>query len=325
MKLNPNKILSCFDDCLVLYKEPRLRPEKGANLIGNAAVWTMVRNEDYFLKLWVSYYEQFVPREHIFIVVDGLDSTLPDGLDGCQILTFPRSEVGEGWDKKRWEFLSSLATMLTRRFEVVVGGDVDELVVLDPQYGNDPINHVLTRTTTNVISPFAIEIIHRVDLEQPLSIEHPVLSQRRYGRINFTYCKPCITRVPINWSIGQHYADYPELTLSDELFLFHLRFLDRDMLIQRQKSRNEIVSDPRGSTVSGVAGYGWQKSYETMENFLISFVQKGPPEETDFRFEWQRRRLKKNWYFDEEKGFWFHDPLHNRRTYTLPERFCRLF
>jgi hypothetical protein len=294
-------------------------------MTGQAAAWTMVRNDDFFLKLWVDYYSQVLPRNQLFILVDGADSTLPSGIEGCQIITFPKSVMEEGWDRKRWNFLSSFSSSLATRFDVVLGGDVDELIVLDPETGRNPIQHILEHTQTDVISPFAIEIIHRLDLEEPLDPTRPILSQRRFGRINATYCKPCIHRVPIKWSIGQHYSDRPELALSKHLFLFHLRYIDKEMLLSRQNQRLSRISDGSGHLVTGAAGEGWQHSVGGMENFLQSFVDKGQPEETDFKFEWQRDRIMRSWEFDPASGFWRHQRLHNRRTYTLPDCFADCF
>lgn len=290
----------------------------------NVAVWTMIRNEDYFLKLWISYYGQFVPRENMFIIVDGADSTLPDGLEGCQIITFPKGKVGPGWDKRRWEFLSHFASALTARFDLVVGGDVDELIVLDPQFGEDPFAHILADTTAPVISPFAIELVHRVDLEAPLDQSRPILAQRAFGRINMWYSKPCIIRAPIRWSLGQHFSTHPELHLSQKLFLFHLRYLDHDMLLRRQKLRMAHVSDADGAVVSGVAGVGWQQEASEISDFLHSFVTHGPPVETNFAFGPLRKRMYRGW----EKGrggFWKHARVHRMTTYRIPERFRTAF
>jgi hypothetical protein len=290
----------------------------------NVAVWTMVRNEDYFLRLWVSYYAQFVPRENMFILLDGADSTLPDGLEGCQIVTFPKGDVGPGWDKKRWDFLSQFASALTTRFDLVVGGDVDELIVLDPQIGDDPIAHILADTTAPVISPFAIELVHRIDQEHPLDQNHPVLAQRAFGRINMWYSKPCIIRAPIRWSLGQHFSTHPELHLSRDLYLFHLRFVDHDMLVRRQKLRMAHVSNTDGAVMRGVAGVGWQQEASEISDFLHSFVAHGPPFETSFGFGPLRKRMQREWGKG-RGGFGKHACVHRMTTYRIPDRFRTVF
>jgi len=284
----------------------------------------MVRNEDFFLRLWVKYYTQFVPRENMFILVDGPESALPDGLEGCQIITFPQGAVGPGWDVRRWNFLSQFASALTTRFDLVVGGDVDEIIVLDPQVGDDPFAHVLCETTAPVISPFAIEVVHRVDLEGELDQSRPVLAQRAFGRVNMWYSKPCIIRTPVQWGLGQHFSTHPELHLSPTLYNFHLRFVDYDMLMHRQESRVAHVSNADGKVVKGVAGAGWQQETSDVGDFLHSFVTHGPPQESNFAFGPLRRRMYRAWA-QGRGGYWRHARVHRMTTYRIPKRFRTAF
>ncbi len=293
-------------------------------MIKDAAIWTMIRNEDFFLRTWVDYYSRFVPRENLFILVDGHDSFLPDSVQGCQIITFPRSDPKPGWDNQRWTFLSHFASSLTTRFELVIGGDVDELIVLDPTYGNDPLQYLLNETDAPVISPFAIEIVHRVDLEKKLDTSKKILSQRSFGRINTWYCKPSIIRIPIRWGLGQHFSDHPVLHLSDALYNFHLRYVDHDMLVERQEKRFQHVTDSENSLLRGVAGVGWHSDGNDISSYLKSFVEHGPPKQGNFAFRPLRRKMKKDWHLA-KSGLWRHARVHRMTTHVIPERFNGTF
>lgn len=285
----------------------------------------MVRDEVFFLQKWIDYYSRFVPRENLYILVDGPDSTLPEDTQGCQIITFPKSQPGRHWDRSRWRFLSQFAGALTHRFDVVIGGDVDELIALDPDLGGDPIAYIAEQTTEDVISPFAIEIVHRVDLETPLAPTHPILDQRSFGRPNAFYCKPCIIRVPVQWSLGQHYSDYPRLHVSDALFLFHLRFVDRDILLDRQKQRHAHVTDIDSNLIDNAAGAGWAKSVDDIDDQLLEFAQAGPPKADDFLFESHRSRMYRRWRYENKRSVWKHAKFSETETLVIPERFKSLF
>ena len=183
-----------------------------------------------------------------------------------------------------------------------MGGDVDELIVLDPLVGDNPVKHIQQRTSEEVITPFAIEVVHRVDLEPALDASRPVLEQRIHGRANAVYCKPCIIRKPIRWSLGQHYSDYPHLNLSSELFLFHLRFFDRDTLLARQKLRYQHVTNADVSELIGdVAGrllVSARPNRSTL-NFKAS-TDFGHPEhagELIVFITWLRMQRKRRWRF----------------------------
>lgn len=291
---------------------------------GRIAYVTMVRDEPVFLPLWVAHYAAAAPRAHLFILFDGLDQPVPDVAQGCQVLRLPQGQIGPGWDDARWRMLSGFANTLLERFDVVVLNDVDELIGLDPDAGSDLAEAIAEAVDIGVISPFAIEIVHRTDLEpDPINLARPILSQRRHGRINASYCKPCIIARPVRWSLGGHYSDFPTLHLSRKLFLFHLRTMDAGLLADRQARRQGHVTGTDGRISGEVAGQGWSKSAAEMDAYLTSFQDK-PPEITDFRFDWQRQRIEASWARDAATGLWRHDRLHNRRSYRIPDRFATL-
>ncbi len=286
---------------------------------------TMVRHEPVFLPLWIAHYARIAPRSHMFVLIDGLEEALPPEAAGLQVLRLPQLPAGPGWDESRWRMLTAFANTLRERFDVVVLNDVDELIVLDPTHGDDLAGALAEAREIGVISPFAVEVIHRPDLEtDPLRLDAPILEQRRHVRINSSYAKPCITARPIRWSMGGHKADHPHLHISRKLYLFHLRAMDRDMMCARLQQRQRLVSDVAGNAVEGVAGTGWNMGVNEVDAFLRKCADRGPPEEGDFDFEWQRRRIEQSWTRDRRTGFWEHARVLNRRTYRVPDRFVGL-
>lgn len=288
---------------------------------------TMVRNEPIFLPIWVKYYSRFVPKSQLHVIFDGMDQVPPPETDGCQILILPAMAYGPGWDARRWLFLERFVATLLARYDVVVLNDVDEIIVIDPAQSDDLISAMMQAKELGAISPFALEIIHRTDIEAaPFDPASGVLAQRHHVRINASYSKPCIIAQPVHWSTGGHYSDYPRLHLSRNLFLFHLRFMDRDILLDRQRQRLAATTLSREAAGEPVAGSGWDKSFSEIDEFLRSFINAGLPQVKDFQdFGWQRRKIERSWKFDDQAGIWRHDTLHNRKSYTIPERFVDLF
>jgi len=286
---------------------------------------TMVRDEPVFLPLWIAHYARIAPRDHLFVVVDGLQQTLPPEVAGVQVLRVPQVPVGPGWDEARWRMLTAFANALLERFDVVVLNDVDELIVLDPAQGDDLAAALAEAQQIGVISPFALEVVHRPDLETaPLQVDRPILQQRRHVRINSSYAKPCITARKIRWSLGGHTSDFPDLHLSRKLYLFHLRAMDRDMMHARQTQRRRLVSDAAGEVVQGVAGPSWRLAADEVDAYYAKFTERGAPEESDFDFDWQRQRIEQDWTRDPLTGFWAHARVLNRRSYRVPDRFADL-
>lgn len=286
---------------------------------------TMVRDDDFFLKLWIGHYSRYVDKKQLFVIFDGFDQVPPPEAEGCQIIQMPRGETVQAWDSQRFAMIADFTSGLLSRFPVVVFNDVDELLVTDPAQEDDFLSVIGEARNLGVISPFALEIIHRPSFEPaPLDPQRPILEQRRHARINASYCKPCVTSRPIRWSNGGHYSDYPELHLDDRLYLFHLRYVDRERLLTRQGKRNAMAQTTDPDAAEPVAGAGWSKPVEDTADFMTSFEDR-PPIENDFDFGWQRRRISSEWYYDDEVGVWRHKRLHNRKTYLIPDRFVGLF
>jgi hypothetical protein len=282
---------------------------------------TMVRDDHFFLRLWVEHYARHVPRHHLFILFDGFDQTPPPFTAGCQIITLPRSTPGPGWDTRRWTMLADFNATLLGRFDVVVLNDVDEIIVADPASGISLLDALARAQDVGVISPFAVEVVHRFDLcPAPLDPNLPILRQRPHVRIREIFSKPCISAVPLRWNTGGHRSNYPKLTLDPVLYLFHLQFIDRDMLLQRQASRNAIMHGSQPGRP--VAGATWAEPPTTLDAVLLSLQEEGVPYETDFRFERQRGRMASGWLKNESTGFWKLGKIHSTRTtYRIPDRF----
>jgi hypothetical protein len=287
---------------------------------------TMVRDDALFLRLWIAHYERLVPRDHLVILIDGLDQPVPDFADGCQVIRMPRPAVGKDWGVQRWVMLSDLNTLLLNRFEIVVLNDVDEILVVDPDRGVSLMDAIARAKDVGVLSPFAVELVHRTDIcPEPIDFSRPIIGQRPHVRLNASYNKPCITTVPVRWSLGAHYSDFPTLNLDPDIYLFHLRYFDLETLKARQGRRFAFTRSATDAGVEGVSGNGWNKSSKDVEDFLLSLQEKGEPQDSDFGFDWQRKRMTSDWARDEEAGIWRHAKFANRRTYKVPERFHNLF
>ncbi|MCX7289215.1 MAG: hypothetical protein NTW20_17170 [Rhodobacterales bacterium] len=287
---------------------------------------TMVRDDDLFLRLWIRHYERIVPRDHLFILMDGQDREPPPFAAGCQILRIPRQAVGSDWDTRRWKMLSDLNTFLLNRYDIVALNDVDEILVVDPASGIGLIEAMSKAKELGVISPFALEVVHRFDIcPDAIDLDRPILRQRPHVRLNGSYNKPCITSVPVRWSVGGHYSDFPTLNLDSDIYLFHLNRIDLDILKDRQAKRFALARSATEAGSVNVAGGGWKRTSDDAERFLRRLQETGPPEETDFTFSWQRKRMTSDWEWDKEFGVWRHARFANRRTYKVPERFHDLF
>ena len=98
----------------------------------------MVRNDDFFLSKWVGYYGRQLGKENLHVIFDGLDQKVPEFCDGVNVerVEHVKGNVHEA-DRGRIDLISQRAARLFDRYDMVIGTDVDEFLVVDPLLGKD--------------------------------------------------------------------------------------------------------------------------------------------------------------------------------------------
>lgn len=96
----------------------------------------MVKDDAFFLERWVRHYAaQLGGREHLYVVTDGPEPELRAIAEGCSVILSPFDPAGEHFERRRWALLQKLTEALAIKYDCVITGDVDELVVVDPDTG----------------------------------------------------------------------------------------------------------------------------------------------------------------------------------------------
>ena len=104
------------------------------------AAITMVRNDDFFLHRWLKYYgDQFGP-ENLYIYLDGTDQPVPQNAGAAHIEKLPHTDLSRAaGDKYRIGKLNELARELLETYDIVIGCDCDEFLIV----GDGPLNNDL--------------------------------------------------------------------------------------------------------------------------------------------------------------------------------------
>lgn len=288
------------------------------------AAVTMVRGDHVFLRRWLAYYGAQFGREHLYVLSHGNDPEIRRIAEGANVINLPFDPGRTLFDRRRWEMLSAFTSGLLRYYNWVVCGDVDEVVLVDPDVAPDLLGYVTSfrpRATPAVFCPLGIEIIHNPALEPaPVTEDAPILSRRRLFRLNANYSKPCLTRSPIRFSPGGHSCDIHKRTVDANLYLVHLRFFDHDTTMARLESRRQmkvleaatIGSDrPRRST--------WERDGETYER-----LSKLEPVAETVDFAAFRKLMVEKKREVSPGGYWFFGGGRSKELYRLPERFAGL-
>lgn len=208
------------------------------------AAITMVRNDEFYLRRWVEYYGRELGKENLYIFFDGTDQTIPDFCEGTTARLRERNpqHVVKA-EKDRLGFLSEQAALLfSQGYDLVVGTDADEFLVVDPKLGvrlADYLGGLKIRTS---VSALGIDVGQHLDKEGVLDGSRLFLEQRHYAYICSRYTKPSVISRPVRWGSGFHRVKGHDFRIDKNLFLFHFGSIDLKMIEERMGNKDLVAT-----------------------------------------------------------------------------------
>lgn len=285
------------------------------------ATVTMLRDDLFFLKIWLDYYGAMLGRENCYIVNHGHNPAVTEMARGCNIIGIP-GDHHKNFDMKRWRLLNNLVQGLNAYFDHVIVGDVDELVVLDPRLGSLP-EFLATQKQRQVITPLGLEVIHRIELEEK-PIKNKVLGPRAHVRIAPHYSKPSIISAGVKIARGGHFTQYEKINAPEGLYLFHLKYCDFAEYARAMDRRNAVTKAIGASKKETAIGGHWfsdargedREVFETMGKFEM---QEG------FDVQPYRQAMIDTFAPRGDTGFFHFARPEYEVQFKLPERFFGIF
>lgn len=207
------------------------------------AVLTMARNDDFFLRKWVEYYGRELGKENLYIYYDGEDQTIADFCQGTNVNVHPKigTQVVSA-EKGRLKFLSEKAAELfSEGYDVVIGVDADEYIVVDPKLGVSLSEYLSAQDIDISLSPLGLDFGQKLGEEGDLSLEDTFLSQRSYAQIGTRYTKPSIIAKPCRWGSGFHRVKGHNFHIAKDLYLMHFGYADKKILEDRLGDADRIA------------------------------------------------------------------------------------
>ena len=150
----------------------------------------MARNDEDFLNKWVNYYGREFGEENLFIYLDGEDQQVPKGAGKSNVTKVPKigGQVVQA-EKGRLGFLSERAAELMKSgYDVVIGCDADEFLVLDPKTGMKLREYVSSLEFDTCKSALGIDVGQHLTEEQTIDWSRPFLQHyclNIFHHINF--------------------------------------------------------------------------------------------------------------------------------------------
>ena len=195
---------------------------------------TMVRNDDFYLRRWVEYYGRELGKENLYIFFDGTDQEIADFCEGTNVTAvekIPGQVVAA--EKGRLDLLSETAAGLLKKYDLVIGTDADEFLVVDPNLGLSLADYLSGQKIDVCLSGLGIDMGQFLGKKgDPRAPEGDIddsmtfLSQRHYGLLGTRYTKPSVIATPVRWGRGFHRVKGHNFHIGRDLFLFHFGYFD---------------------------------------------------------------------------------------------------
>jgi hypothetical protein len=195
----------------------------------------MFKDEVEFLPIWKNYYGTQAGEENLFLIDHGSDVMPASEANSMNLITLPKSPQSESI---RVSAIRDFTSYLLHYYESVIYTDIDEMLVPQPGVYVNLVDFCV-RNPNRVPYAVGLNIQHIPDTEAAFNPSEPILLQRSWVRFVGAMCKPLIVRKAVNWGVGFHSVDC-EACVSD-LFLFHLKWFDRDVGLTRLARQRQIM------------------------------------------------------------------------------------
>lgn len=184
------------------------------------AVVSDALSPELIFKHWHRYYGGLFGEKNLFLLTyAGLSDQFKNISLGGVI------ELPVGYDDNtRCKFISSFVTAMLASYDAVIRVDVDEFLVVDPREGKNLAEYIETMSTP-YLAARGFDIIQMPDEAQlDDNAPYPILAHRSCAYPNSALNKIAITKIPITWTPGFHWANvYPKF---GPIFMLHMKRVD---------------------------------------------------------------------------------------------------
>ena len=212
------------------------------------------------LRRWVDYYAAQVGAEHLVVIDDNSADGSTDDLP-CPVLRIPYLRK-RSFEPSRMGLLSGISAGLLEAYDAVMFCDADEFVVAEPRTHESLRHFVAARPGREAVGVLGLNVVHDVQDEEALRDGEPILGQRRLAKFLPLMCKPSLKWQPAAWAHASHGIECP-YEVDRELFMFHMKFADRDHLADVAAHRHHL-----NTTEGRAKNTSWGQSGDEMVALL---------------------------------------------------------
>lgn len=202
------------------------------------AAITMARNDEFFLGRWIKYYGEQIGLENLYIYLDGTDQVIPENAGVAHIKKLPHRDMPRAaGDKYRIGLMNDLARELLKKYDIVIGCDCDEFLIVDPKTNKSLAEYLSEIKIKNTVSGLGLDVGQNMNSEPELDANLPILTNREYALLSTRYTKPVVKTVPLDWGSGFHSISGHNFHIDKNLYLLHFGAVDMKMLMCKAAAR----------------------------------------------------------------------------------------
>ena len=198
----------------------------------SCAVFVIVKDENYFLPKWISYYKQFFKPEDIYVLDHQSTDGSTDNLDVNVVKVTNDVAVDHQWLKNTVE---SFQKKLLETYKAVLFTESDEFVYCLHKPLNEYIQDFLA-SEHEFVTCVGYEMVQDLANEKPLADDEPIMPNRNNWVRYPMYDKSLLSKIPLDWAWGFH-GHTKGNVFDGGLHLIHLHRHDFEMMVKRHELR----------------------------------------------------------------------------------------
>jgi hypothetical protein len=198
------------------------------------AVFTIVKNENYFLPIWLKHYKKYFTNDDIYVLDHQSTDGSTEGLDVNVELITNELAFDHQW---LVDTVQNFQSKLLEQYESVLFAESDELVYTLGKPLNEVIDEFLLDEQSIVQTCTAKEVMENIGVEKELEPGDEIFKHRNQWFDNTIYHKTLLSKVPLKWVWGFHFTKNASVDKKHKLCLVHLHRCDFNFMLKRHEER----------------------------------------------------------------------------------------
>lgn len=224
------------------------------------AVFTLSKNENYFLPKWINYYSKFFDTADMYVLDHESDDGSTDNLKVNVKKIYNNNTLDTAWGTQN---VTEFAAELLKNYRFFLHTDTDEFIITtDGSNLRTYLDNNLNKYDCFISTGYNL-IHNKLKEPTPFNPNLPLLSQRTCVKPIVYYDKPFMANYPLQFNVGEHTANNekrhsPSSRNDPNLIMLHCKLYDQDSVINRLKSRYQHINvnhdDPEANQCRNIAG-----------------------------------------------------------------------